>query len=43
MKKNACSKKGKEVEWEDIGNEFKLVLYNLGREMNNLFEKKKRK
>jgi hypothetical protein len=36
-------KRGDKVEWEDIGNEFKLVLYNLGKEMNNLFAKNKKK
>ncbi|MCX6706564.1 MAG: hypothetical protein NT001_00260 [Candidatus Woesearchaeota archaeon] len=43
MEKGAQSRKGKKVEWEDIGNEFKLVLYNLGREMNNLFDKNNKK
>jgi len=43
LEKKMRSKKGKKVEWEDIGDEFKLVLYNLGKGINELFEGKKRK
>jgi hypothetical protein len=36
-------KKGKAVGWHDVGDQFKLFFYNLGRSMNKSFEKKKRK
>jgi hypothetical protein len=29
-----------QVEWEDVSNEFKLALYNIGRSINKNFEKK---
>ena len=28
-----------EVEWKDIGNEFKLALYNIGHSINRAFER----
>jgi uncharacterized protein YacL len=34
--------KRKNVEWEDIGNEFKFALYNLGRTLNRKFSKKEK-
>ena len=34
-------KKREKVEWDDIGNEFKNLLYNIGRSFNDLFGKKK--
>jgi hypothetical protein len=33
--------KKEKVEWSEVGNEFKLALYNLGRALNNAFSKKK--
>lgn len=33
-------RKHENVEWKDVGNEFKLVFYNLGRSINSLFRKK---
>lgn len=33
-------KKTKEVGWDEIGNNFKFVLYNLGDSLNRLFSKK---
>jgi hypothetical protein len=33
--------KGKnKVEWEDVGEEFKLFFYNVGKALNSLFKKK---
>ena len=40
--KNERTEKKKNVEWENIGNEFRLVLYNVGNSINNLFKKRKR-
>lgn len=36
-------KPDEKVEWEDVSNEFKLALYNLGRSINKSFEEGKRK
>ncbi len=38
-------RKGKDVEWKEVENEFRLVFYNIGRSINKLFEgqKKRRK
>jgi flagellar biosynthesis component FlhA len=36
-------KPDEKVEWEDVSNEFKLALYNLGRSINKSFEESKRK
>jgi hypothetical protein len=33
----------KKFEWEDVGNEFKTLFYNIGNSLNNLFEGKKKK
>jgi len=33
----------KKVEWEDVGNEFKIFFYNIGESLNNLFNKDKEK
>lgn len=33
----------KKMEWEDVGNEFKHLFYNIGRSINNLFDKDKKK
>jgi len=35
--------KGKNVVWEEVVNEFKLVLYNIGKSINNLFEESKKR
>jgi hypothetical protein len=37
------NKKGKEIEWEDVGKEFKLFFYNLGKSINDSFEKPKKR
>jgi hypothetical protein len=39
---NKKSKKD-EVEWKDVGDQFKLFFYNLGKTFNKSFENKKRK
>lgn len=41
--KRRMEKKTKNIEWEDIGNEFKNVLYNIGRSLNEAFEGKDKK
>lgn len=41
--KKRMEKKTKNVEWGDIGNEFKNVLYNIGRSLNEAFEGKDKK
>lgn len=34
----------KKVEWENVGNEFKMLFYNIGKSFNDMFDKgKKRK
>ncbi len=33
----------KDIEWKDVEKEFKRVFYNMGRELNKLFEPKKKK
>jgi hypothetical protein len=40
--KMAARVKKEKVEWEDVGDEFKLFLYNVGKAFNSIFEKKKR-
>ena len=35
--------KRKEIEWEDVGDQFKLFFYNIGRSMNHSFENKGKK
>lgn len=41
-KTEAASKRPeKEIDWEDIGDEFKLFFYNLAKSMNKGFERKK--
>jgi len=39
--KEETEKEVKKVEWKDIGSEFKLALYNLGRALNRAFSGKK--
>jgi hypothetical protein len=39
----AAELKKSKVEWEDVGDEFKLFFYNFGRSLNSMFEKKKKK
>lgn len=34
------SREVKNIKWEDVGDEFKQALYNLGKSINNLFEEK---
>jgi hypothetical protein len=34
---------GKEIEWEDVGDQFKLFFYNIGRSINKSFQTKPRK
>jgi hypothetical protein len=29
---------GREVNWKEVENEFRLVFYNIGRSINKLFE-----
>ena len=41
--KKKMEKKTKNIEWEDIGNEFKKVFYNIGRSLNEAFEGKDKK
>jgi hypothetical protein len=36
-------KPDEKVEWEDVSNEFKLALYNIGRSINKSFESSKEK
>jgi hypothetical protein len=36
-------KEHKKIEWRDVGNEFKLALYNLGDSINDAFDRKKDK
>ena len=31
----------KEVEWDEVGDEFKMFFYNLGKSLNDLFDDKK--
>ena len=33
----------KDVEWNDVGNQFKLALYNIGSSLKNNFDPKKKK
>ena len=33
----------RKVEWDEVGEQFKLALYNLGKSISSLFEKKKKK
>ncbi len=33
----------KQMKWEDVGNEFKHLFYNIGKSINNLFDKDKKK
>lgn len=33
----------KEIEWSEVGDEFRKVLFNIGRGVSNLFDKKKNK
>ncbi|VVB78311.1 Uncharacterised protein [uncultured archaeon] len=40
---NVDRKLNKNVEWDDVGEEFKLALYNLGKNLNDLFDGKKNK
>lgn len=35
--------KSEKIEWGEIGNEFKLLFYNIGRGINKLFEREKKK
>ena len=35
--------KSEKIDWAEIGNEFKLIFYNIGRSINNLFEKDKKR
>ncbi len=35
--------KGKKIEWSDVGNEFKLFFYSLGKELNTKPKKRKKK
>jgi hypothetical protein len=37
------NKEVRDIEWEDIGDEFKQALFNLGKSINNLFEEKESK
>jgi len=41
MKKK--NKKETKVEWQDIGEEFKRVFYNIGKALNRALEGEKRK
>lgn len=45
MKKEKKQKEEKThlIKWEKVGNEFRLLFFNIGKSLNRLFEKKKRK
>jgi len=41
--KAARKRPADEIDWDDVGNEFKLFFYNIGRSINKGFEKEKQK
>jgi hypothetical protein len=45
QKKSEAARKrpAEEIDWDDVGNEFKLAFYNIGRSINKSFEGKKEK
>ncbi len=45
QKKSEAARKrpSQEIDWADVGNEFKLFFYNIGRSINKSFEKEKQK
>lgn len=43
-KSEAAGKRpAEEIDWADVGNEFKMFFYNIGRSINKSFEKEKQK
>jgi hypothetical protein len=43
VEKKHVAKKADEIGWNDVGDQFKLFFYNIGRSMNKSFENKPRK
>jgi len=37
----AKDRRSEKIDWEDVGNEFKLAFYNIGKSLNKAFEGKK--
>jgi len=43
QKRQQEMRKGKRISWSDVGNEFKKFFLNIGRSVNSLFKRKKKK